>query len=92
MNDAIPAAAPLAADAALFAGQEAEGCAHDTALQPPVDEIRRPGAWDWLTSPRQWDARHAYVSDGLVAAVDPIDRLLGDEQFDLGTCLGRRRR
>lgn len=54
------------------------------AAESPEPEPDSPsrGRWDWLTSGDRWDARQQFLSDGIVGAVERIDRIFGDDRLD----------
>lgn len=60
--------------------------AGDEAAQ---DEREPRSRWDWLRNPGRWDARHDFVSAGVIGAVDRIDQIFGDERLDDDTRLSR---
>jgi hypothetical protein len=82
--------------AAMFAGVAVSGRGAETNSAPAKagDEAsqaeREPRSrLDWLTNPDRWDARHDFVSAGVIGAVERIDRIFGDERLDDDTRLSR---
>jgi len=66
-------------------------CSTGFSLEPQDSQGSPPGTdvpptplprWDWMTNGNRWDARYRRTSDGIIQAVDRLDRLFGDERLN----------